>query len=133
VHWNFSWDHPNRFEVIEEGPVAGGQRWYKLRNRHSGLCMAATQLWGGGYVTQQSCDSSNSNRYWAAINGLGNTVPIRNLAFHQAGLDMVMTQQTFQWVGSHIVMERTAVPVDFSRQRWVIQTCRLSGSELKDC
>ena len=133
IHWNFSWDHPNRFEVIEEGPQQGGQRWFKLRNRHSGLCMAASQLWGGGFVTQQSCNTSNPDRYWAVVNGFGDNVPIRNLAFNQAGLDMILTQHTFQWVGSQISMERPADPIDNSRQRWVIQTCGVGSSELKDC
>jgi hypothetical protein len=135
IHWNFSWDGPNRFEVIEEGPQQGGQRWYKLKNRHSGLCLAASQLWGGGFVSQQSCGSTDPNRYWAAINGLGTSVPIRNLAFHQAGLDMVLTQHTFEFVGSSISMQKPiANSTDHhSRQRWVIQTCRVGGSELRDC
>jgi hypothetical protein len=133
IHWNFSWDHPNRFEVIEEGPSQFGHRWFKLRKRHSDLCLAASQLWGGGYVTQQPCNSSNPNRYWAVINGLGGDVPIRNLAFQQADLDMVMTQHTFEWVGSHITMQKPANPVDHSRQRWVVQTCIVNSSELKDC
>jgi hypothetical protein len=134
IHWNFSWDHPNRFEVIEEGPQQGGQRWFKLRNRYSGKCLSAPQLWGGGFVAQQSCASTNPNRYWAAINGLGTNVPIRNLAFHQAGLDMVLTQHTFQFVGSSISMQKPPTNViDYSRQRWEIQTCRVGGSELRDC
>jgi hypothetical protein len=135
IHWNSSWDSPNRFEVIEEGPQQGGQRWFKLRNKHSGKCLTASQLWGGGFVGQQSCSSTNPNRYWAAINGLGTNVPIRNLAFHQAGLDMVLTQHTFEFVGSSISMEKpSANSVDHkSRQRWEIQTCRVNGGELRDC
>lgn len=134
IHWNVSWDNPNRFEVVEEGPSYDGQRYFKLMNRWSGLCLAASQLWGGGFVTQQSCNSTDPNRYWAAINGLGGDVPIRNLAFQKAGLDMVMTQSTFESVGSHISMERPpANSVDHSRQRWVIQSCLSGGVEQRNC
>jgi hypothetical protein len=131
IHWNFSWDHPNRFEVIEAQDQYG-ERWFKLKNRHSGLCLAAWQLWGGGYVQQEKCTDTYAYLYWAAVSGLDG-FQIRNLAFRQANLNMVMTQYTFEWVGSHIIMKSPANPTDVSRQRWVIQTCRPGSSELKDC
>lgn len=133
IHWNTGWDNANRFEVVQETTPAGGLRWFKLKNRWSGLCLTANELWAEGYLTQRQC-TDHASRYFAVVNGFGGDVPIRNLYFHQNGLDMVVTQKTFEWVGSHLVMARQPTnSVDHSRQRWVVQTCLSGGVEQRNC
>ena len=73
VHWNTSWDHPNRFQVVGTAQSESGFHWYMLVNRHSGLCLTARIVANFAIVTQEHCSPVNANQRWAGECGLSSS------------------------------------------------------------
>lgn len=129
VHWNFSWDHSNRF-YVDVGKFQNGFWWHRLVNRRSGMCLAVKQIFHGKAVTQEQCDNSD-NQQWAGEWWPGySTVWIRNLAYHKSTSTAILSQYETA-VGSPIQM------LDFVndpyRQEWELHSCLFNGAEQKDC
>ena len=133
IHWNVSNDWNNRFEVLGSGHAEGNRLWFVLRNRYSGLCLTARDVYGGAHVRQYACSFNNVDQHWSVYSTSSGTVTLRNLAFQRAGLSMVLTQTTPNFVGSSVIMQNPVSPTDFTRQRWIVQTCKPLGPELVDC
>jgi hypothetical protein len=141
IHWNTGWDLPNRFEVLDVGLTARGHAWRMLKNRWSGKCLAAAQVWGRGYVIQQECNASQASQFWVAYwnNGTVPTAVFRNLAHDEfnngVGLGTIMTQSDDQ-VGSHFWMEVPHIfgpHAEHATQRWFVESCKVTGSEQQHC
>ncbi len=132
IHWNVPTDWNNRFEVFGSGHAEGNRLWFRLKNRYSTLCLTARDVFGGAHVRQYGCNG-NADQYWSVYSSSSGTVTIRNLAFQRAGLSMVLTQATPNFVGSSIIMQNPVSPTDFTRQRWIVQTCTPLGPELAEC
>ncbi len=131
VHWNTTWDSPNRFWVSDPW-YESGMAWHMLVNRHSGLCMAAKRVVNGAYVTQEPCDINSNTQWWSGEWWPGySTVWIRNLEHHRAGRTTMLSQMHFQIVGSHIWLENFVN--DASRQEWEVHSCVFNGVEQKNC
>ncbi len=131
VHWNFSWDNPNRFLVFWDVHEEGGFDWYMLKNRHSGLCLSAQSVEDRVTVIQQHCDTADEKQRWAGEWWPDfSTAWIRNLAFHWAEKNTILSQIDPE-VGSPIWMEHNRD--DRWRQEWEVQTCIWNGVEQKDC
>ncbi|HEU4408911.1 MAG TPA: hypothetical protein VFS43_26855 [Polyangiaceae bacterium] len=129
IHWNTSWDLPNRFEVST--PHTEGLNWRMLKNRWSGKCLAAKQVLNHGSVTQETCNSADATQFWAGQWGAGESAWFRNLAHYRAGLNTVMTQMDGPFVGSPVTME-TLIP-EYNTQEWFVETCLVNGVEQQYC